>query len=252
MLFVAISLSDQAYGMMTLIAIIINLIMSIVILKKANKQKVSILYIFFLTLLFTGVAWWPVGIEYIYWLLTGNLFPYGFLAEINLIAIIISFLAWLDLYMRIVYPGKRKLLLFMLLIYGLICVIFFIYVIYYLHLAPGAPVESMLGSEVTPFIGKSPDIIILFALILLITVLITGLHFSITSMREKDPEIKWKGKILFISFIFYGIGEMDFMSIFFGLEFAVITRLILIIGNILFYIGFIMPEFVKKRLNLEE
>ena len=110
----------------------------------------------------------------------------------------------------------------------------------------------MVGYEITPLISDLQGYALIYALIMLFMVLVTGIHFSIVSMREDNPEIQWKGKFLFISFIFYFIGEMDFMSMFFGIEFAVITRLILIIANIFFYIGFIMPEFMKKRLNLEE
>ena len=253
MLFVAISLSDQAYGMMTLIAIIVDLIMSMAILKKAIQHKQSIVFIFFLTIFFTSVAWWPVAIEYVYWIITGNLLPYASLAELNVLGIVISFLAWLYIYMKVVHHEKPKMMLLILTIYGIFSLSFFIYVIYYVRIAPGAPVKSMIGNEITPFISDAPDIILLYAFILLITVLITGLHFSIRSMRVQDnPEVKWKGRFLFISFILYFFGEMDFMSMFFGIEFAVFTRLILIFSSILFYIGFMMPDFMKKLLNLEE
>ncbi len=253
MLFIAVSPSDQAYGMMTLIAAVIDLILSIVIIKRAVKQKVTMLYVFFLTIFFTSVSYWQVVYEYIYWIFTGNLLPYGFLTEVNLIGVIVSFIAWLYIYMKLVHDGKLKLQILILMLYGIISIAFFMYVLYYLHLAPEAPVKSMLGYEITAFMSDASDIVLIFSFILLFTVLATGLHFSIKSMRVLDnPEVQWKGKFLFISFILYFFGEMDFMSMFLGLEFAVIARLILILSTILFYIGFIMPDFMKKLLNLKD
>ncbi len=253
MLFVAISISDQAYGMMTLLAAIIDLILSMIIMKKAFKQRESLLYVFFLAIFFTSVSYWQVGSEYIYWILTGNLYPYGFLTEINLIGVIISFLAWLYIYLKVIQDRRLNVQILILIIYGIICLAFFIYAIYYLRIAPGAPVKEMLGYEITAFMSDASDIVLLFSLILLITVLVTGLHFSIKSMKVLDnPAVKWKGKFLFICFILYFFGEMDFMSIFLGLEFAVIARIILIISTIFFYIGFMMPDFMKKLLNIKD
>ncbi len=181
MLLTTISVSDQAYGMMTLIACVIDLILSIIVIKKAAKHKESILYVFFLTLLFSSVSYWPTVFEYIYWVIAGNLLPYGFLSELSLIGTVISFLTWLYIYMKLVHVNKPKMLILILMIYGIISLVFFMYVLYYLHFAPGAPVKTMLGNEITPFISDAPDIILLYAFTILITILVTGLHFSIRS-----------------------------------------------------------------------
>jgi hypothetical protein len=252
MLFEALSFSDQAYGLMNLIAIIINFILSLIIMKKAVQKKANILYIFFLAVFFTGVAWWPVGIKYLYWIFTNELLTYGFLSEVQMLALAISFISWLYIYMKIIHRNKPKMLLLILISFTLFTAIIFGIELYYLRFAPNAPVKNITGKEITPFITESGDVILIWAIIAIITMLITGIHFSVDSIRVDNLEIQWKGKFLLISFMLYVFGEMDFLSMFLGVEFAVLTKLILIIANFLFYIGFIMPDFMKRILSLEK
>ena len=85
-------------------------------------------------------------------------------------------------------------------------------------------------------------ITIVYLLLILGLVLLSGIVFAIELLRSKSPETKLKGKFLLIAFVLFVIGA--FLETF--ISFPPI-RLLLALSAIMFYIGFIMPEIIKKR-----
>ena len=78
-------------------------------------------------------------------------------------------------------------------------------------------------------------------------ILIFGFLLSIEALKSDEREMKLKGKILLIAFILFLIGGiMDTMEFTTFLDF--LDRIILILSAILFYIGFILPDWIKKIL----
>ena len=74
-----------------------------------------------------------------------------------------------------------------------------------------------------------------------------GIKFAIESIKSKSPIAKLKGKLILIAFILFPIGalldsrEGNFI-------FRTIDRIILIAAVFFFYIGFIMPDWLKTRM----
>lgn len=81
---------------------------------------------------------------------------------------------------------------------------------------------------------------------ILITFFITGIIFSLKSIKLGDAEVKLRGKFLFFAFIFYTVGVFLETILPVTALTAVIVRLIVIISAFEFYLGFILPEMIKR------
>ncbi len=115
-----------------------------------------------------------------------------------------------------------------------------IFNLYYLFTDPDTIV---IKSSLTMFTFS--DIVILGLLMQSSLVIIFGFLLSINLLKSDDLEIKLKGKLLMIAFTLFLIGGfLDTTEIIAFLDF--IDRVLLIISAILFYCGFILPEWMKK------
>ena len=85
----------------------------------------------------------------------------------------------------------------------------------------------------------------LYLFLLIIVIFITGVIFAWKSLKSDNPEISLKGKFLLIAFISFTIGAiLDALPI---LPISgVIARFILISSAIEYYIGFMLPDRIKK------
>ncbi|TFF97250.1 MAG: hypothetical protein EU547_04820 [Promethearchaeota archaeon] len=94
------------------------------------------------------------------------------------------------------------------------------------------------------------DLIVVFQIILVIIVFVSGLMFARESLSSGVDEVRLKGKFIFIAFISFVFGAV--LEVFFtvktlpGLIFKIISRIILMTSSIEFFIGFMFPETVKK------
>jgi hypothetical protein len=123
--------------------------------------------------------------------------------------------------------------------YAIYAVIFEVLILYFLFTD-----ISVLGVQVDPVNVDLGLFLIAYLLIDLIIFIIAGFHFAFRSLRSDKPDIKLKGKFLVLAFLIYLIGA--------ALE-TVLSfppfRLILIVSAVMFYIGFMMPEVIKKRFQ---
>ena len=92
-------------------------------------------------------------------------------------------------------------------------------------------------------------LIFLMVFLFLVTILLARV-----SLKSDEPEVKLRGKFIILYITFYLIGAfLDATEIAStSVIILVITRSILISASILFYFGFFMPKFVKKRFIKEE
>jgi len=89
-------------------------------------------------------------------------------------------------------------------------------------------------------------IINLFLFSLLILFIITGTMLARESLKSDDPEVKLKGKLLFLAFYSFIIGSI--LDIFSSTSILLLTiaRIVLISSAFTFYGGFILPNWMKK------
>ena len=190
---------------------------------------------------------------YFFWVITGEILPYQIYVLIGTVGVPIAIIAWLNVYTSTLKPEKKKLVL---IIYGILSVIFEIYLFYFLFFAPGAPINSLLGiinDPTNPMDIDFKGFILIFLGLSILTACITGFHFALKSMKkEEHPEIRWKGRFLFIAFLLFGISAIFDAIIEMDPVLLLIMRILLVIANFLFYLGFVLPRWSRKFLSIEE
>jgi hypothetical protein len=200
-------------------------------------------------LLFAGIVWislaspWiPASISFIMVLLNYpslKLVPY---LIIGVAFIPVGFTLWIVVFTDLVYKKQQKLIIGIFIIYAIAFYIWFFYFVFIV----GKPEE--VGFLVGQTDIQFELITVIYFITVLVTALITGIMFSLKSMKSEDPELKLKGKLLLVAFISFCVGA--------GLDAAIpltwitfpIQRALEILAAICFYGGFTLPNWMKKLL----
>lgn len=244
------SLTFQVSGITAFLAVCIGILHGCIVLNKAVKTRERLVFSFFLAVVFTLSPWFSSGFGYLIWLITqGVILEQSFYILLGTIAIPVAILAWLDVYMSTIRPEYRTLVL---LIFGIFSIIFEIYLFYFLYFAPNAPVYGLLGiiDPQNPLDIDYKGFVLIYEAIVVGTAVLTGIHFSITSLSIEEKSMVWKGRFLLVAFCFFGIAAIADAMIELGPIFIIIIRIILIIANFSFYIGFLLPKWIRNLLNL--
>jgi len=253
MFFQVLSDLAQISGLTALIAVSISFLLGTIVLIKYFKTKQVLIFNFFLCIIFTSSPWYPSGLGYLYWIITGEFLTYQIYVLIGTVGIPIAILAWLNVYLSTINPKKKKLVL---ILYGVFSIFFELYLFYFLLLAPGAPVNSLLGIIIDPTNPMDIDykgFVLIFLGLSILTACITGFHFAAKSMKKEEiPEIRLKGKFLLIAFLFFGISAIFDALIEMGPLLLIIIRIILALAMFFFYLGFILPKWIKKILSIKD
>ncbi|MBD3254576.1 MAG: hypothetical protein GF383_05760 [Candidatus Lokiarchaeota archaeon] len=106
---------------------------------------------------------------------------------------------------------------------------------------------SLIGIFINPFIVQFTIFTRVYFIACLLGVLIPGILFAIRSIKSDKPEINLQGKLLLIAFISFTIGALLTSSIP-QMTIKVIARLILVTSSLEFYMGYLLPNWVKKIL----
>ena len=253
MFFQVLSDLAQISGLTALIAVSISFLLGTIVLIKYFKTKQVLIFNFFLCIIFTSSPWYPSGLGYLYWIITGEFLTYQIYVLIGTVGIPIAILAWLNVYLSTINPKKKKLVL---ILYGIFSIFFEVYLFYFLLLAPGAPVNSLLGIIIDPANPMDIDykgFVLIFLGLSILVACITGFHFAAKSMKKEElPEIRWKGKFLLIAFLFFGISAIFDALIEMSPLLLIIIRIILALAMFFFYLGFILPKWIKKILSIKD
>jgi Na+/citrate or Na+/malate symporter len=78
--------------------------------------------------------------------------------------------------------------------------------------------------------------------------LVTGIKFGWETTKSEKPDIKLKGKFIIAAFVSFIIGAILDALLLPNLLMIIINRAILISGSIEYYLGFILPDKIKKLL----
>ncbi len=104
---------------------------------------------------------------------------------------------------------------------------------------------SAVGSFSGPFLERWTLFFELTMVLFVSIELITGLLFAKESLRSSSKEIRLKGAFLILAFIIFAIGAIIDASGY-DLISNLVARLLIILGSILFYIGFVLPKTIKS------
>jgi hypothetical protein len=159
----------------------------------------------------------------------------------NVILLPVFVILWLYALMDLI--GTEKRIKEFLLIFSIVLSILYECFLIYFSLTD----IFLLGSISSPYHVIWTSFIDILLLSCILVVLITGFIFARSSLKSEDNLIKLKGKILIGAFILFFIGAV-IDAIFITDISNIIARLFLVISSISFYIGFILPKWIRKLL----
>ena len=249
MIFIDLSNEVQITGYITFIAGFILILLVLRILMQAIRKKNKQLYFLAITLLFVLSPWYPNFFGFVFWLLTRQLLTYEIYTILGTLFIPIAFFAWSYIYINLTHPKYLKKIL---IIDVLFSVFYEVFVLYFLFMAPKAPVdELLLNIEPLKIDHIYNGFLIFFLVAMLIFTGLSGIHFSLIAIKtDENPEIRWKGRFLLIAFVtFLVFATVDGLSS--DLLLITLSRIFLVFNCFCFYAGFILPEWLKKIVMTE-
>lgn len=228
---------EIANGILMIILVTIAIIVGLTIASKFFQYKQKEFLYVGIAWCFMVCPWYPGALSFIMVLLTGQYLPTETYMIIGNVFIPIAIVLWLAAWTEFLYEQKQKLIVTIFIIYGIIFLIIFFSL---LSLDPSL-IGNVMGIDV-----KYGNFIAFYYVTIEIVILLTGYLFVKKSMHSDNPEIRLKSKFLLLAFIFYVIGStldtlltLDWitLALFRGFEIA---------SAFSFYLGFILPSFVKK------
>ena len=236
---------DVVHGIFTLIFVIISLLVGLRILLKSFEINYGRREYIAVGIAWMGIStpWFGNSFSFLLFVLGGyrlELVPYLFLENAF---IPLAIMCWIYAFSSLVYPNSVKK---MALIFGVICIVFEIYLIANLVINP-----ENIGTLEGNFDSSHTILPNLFKVFGIFIVLITGVIFANKSMNADDKSTQWKGRFLLIAMISFTVGAfLDVVLDFTPIE-LILVRLLLISSAIEYYLGFFLPKFVAKRLLKE-
>jgi hypothetical protein len=231
---------DILHGTFTLMFVILFLSVGLIILLKAISLKRRELISVGLTFIFLSSVWWASAFSFLF-LITFNYlldtFTYLFLGNFF---VPFALVCWIYSFLEFGYPHLKKKIMTLVLI---ICIPYQIFMFIFLLMDP-----SIIGTRIGLFYYKPNLYALIFQISAILIVIITGILFSIKSIKSADPRIKWKGKFFLMAILTFVVGGTLDMGFTLNPVILVIDRLILMLSSILFYLGFLLPDKIAKWL----
>ena len=233
-----LNLLDILNGIFSLVFVIISLFVGFLILVRYFRYKEKIYFFVGTTWILISEPWWPSSLSFLISLSNGS----GLLPEVYFIIgnvlVPLAIALWLLAFTDFLFTEKRKMILSIFTIIGIIFEIIFFTLL---------SIDPILIGNLNPPVDASYNFfIMIFLFIFILIVVISGLLFARLSLKSDDPEVKLKGKLLVIAYIAFFIGALLDSSIRLNELGVIFVRLILIASAIFWYGGFLLPHWMKK------
>ena len=231
-------------GIFGLLWVLIAIIVGVRILMKAIELKRNDLIGVGLAYVLVSSAWWGVVAQFIYFAIFPEPLPDSVYLLIANVFIPAALIAWMYAFAETILPFKKKLILAISLIFAIIWEVVLLVLIFTGNL-------GLVGeiSQNNPLDSSHGDVMRYFIIGAIIIFVGTGCYFSYKSMTLEQPEIKWKGRFLFIAWISFAVGAVLDAIIPSQTEITlIVTRIVLISSSIEYYLGFFLPKKLKKYL----
>lgn len=230
-------------GIFSLIFVVISLIVGIIIALNYRFQKnKNFLYVGG-TWIFLTSGWWGSSISFILALFTStNGLPIEYYLLVNFVPLPIAILLWLMAFTNFLYKEKQKV---MLLTVVFLIAIFEAYLLFFIFTDP-----TQIAQKISAVDAKNNNPILgIFLGAILLTFLLTGLVFAKETRKSEEKETRLKGTFLMVAFPSLAIGALLDAGLDLNIAFLTMVRILLISSAFEFYLGFIMPSFIKNRLK---
>ena len=193
--------------------------------------------------IFLSSGWWGGTLSVWFFIIFNTeLSPFLFLFIGNFF-IPIALLLWIYSFAYVIFPESKVIIC---LIFLVICVLYEIYLIISLTIDPSI-IANMDRFKSTP-----KFLALYFQVFALIVAVITGVYFSLKTMKIGELEVKWRGRFLLIAFVSFFLGTIFDAIIVLNILTIIIVRVILITSCIEYYFGFFLPEKIRNILIKKE
>ena len=238
--------TDILSGTLGLSMVLISILLGVIVLSKFFKTKNKNFLLLGINLMFLGSGWFGTSTSFIIALIYGN---NGLALEtillLNFIPLPLGLMCWIGFYTNVLM--KEKQILFLLI---MLAITVFFYIVFFIAMAIDVNLIAFKLSPVDTTSGTDKFLAI-YIVIFIAVLLITGLHFSLQTIKYENVETKIKGKFLLIAFPSFTLGALLDSTLPSTDITIVIFRLILISSSIEFYIGYLLPNWIKKRITRE-
>ena len=234
-----LSFLDTLNGVFSVIFVAISLLVGFTILSRYFKYKERVYFLVGSTWVLISSPWWPSSLSFLVALSNGvGITEVAYFLIGNLL-VPVAVALWLLAFTEFLYTEKRKLILSIFAIIGVIFEVLFLIILF---LNP-----DFIG-ELNIVDVNYKSFIMIFLIFFLLIIVVTGFLFANLSLKSEDPEVKLKGKLLVIAYITFSVGALLDSSIPLDEALIIITRLILIVSAFFWYAGFLLPKWLKKYL----
>ena len=198
-------------------------------------------------LLFVGSTWclitspfWSDIISFLAILFFGTPLSDFFYFLFSLGFIPIAHVTWMAAITSFFYKEKQKIVV---IIFFFEAILFEILFISFLIIEP-----LIIGTRVPMSHVEWAPFTIFYFVFSILVFLLTGIIFALHCIKLPDKETKLKGKLLLIAFISFVIGTIiEIYPLFFEFKY-VLSRIIIFSAALEFYLGFALPNWLKKRI----
>lgn len=236
---------DILNGYLALITITIAFFISLHIMFRYFKhKKIQYLYVGIVGLFLTE-PWWPAAISFVLIFLTGNGLSNEIYFIIGNVGIPLAISLWLLAYseLKSYSDEKRRNVIIGSIIYGIV----FLVVFFSLLMAD----SSLIGILKTPIDVEYRYFVVGYLLSIITIILFTGVSFARESLKSDNPEMQLRGKLIIAAFVSFSVGALMDSALPLNTVSLLIARFILMFSSILFWGGFILPDWMKKILIKE-
>lgn len=237
----ALETLDIVNGSLSLIVVILFTYVGAKIASTYSKRKNKVFLLIGLGWIGIASPWWPSMVSFLMAVATGGDGLYNspeIYFIIGNVLIPLFLLLWLGGFTELIHKEKQKVIITIYLIYGIIFEI-----VFFMLLTTN---PSAIGFLETPVDVKYLSFVLIYLLSIIVTLLVTGVMFGRASLKQDDPELKLKGKMLIIAIILFSVGALLDSALELTIVTVFITRIILFMSAFLFYGGFILPAWMKK------
>ncbi len=225
-------------GSFTLIFVIISVILgfSIMLRYRTNKQKEFLLV--GITWVFLVSGYFPDALNFVSILLTNNQIPDLLYLILATVFYPIIHVTWMKVITELRYKEKQKIIMS---IFWIESVAYEAFLVFTLVTNP-----ATVGVLVPPFVAVFGTFVEIYFFISMALFLITGISFARFYLKSTARENRLKGYFLLIALLSFIIGVL--LDLIFSPPTPltlVVARLILITSGFEFFIGFVMPHWIK-------
>lgn len=237
---------DFLNGILGVSVVSLSLVLGIIVLSKYFKNQDKTFILTGLTLIFMTSGWYGTSLSFIVALVFNNDgLPLIAIMLLNFIPLPISIISWTIFFTDILllkYRGK-------LIIGSTIAFTLFFYIVFFVMLSIDV---NLVSEKISPVDTRGNSWFLNSFIIIYVGILvISGVKFSLETMKFEEPEMQAKGKFLLIAFPSFALAGVLDSSLPSNELTLILFRGILITSIFLFFLGFLLPKFIKNRIIKE-